>query len=140
MVMRDGEGLPVRVHLASASPAEVKLMEITLDGVVAPAKATALPNGAPLRLILVRAYESDPLRCRLAQRGIEVVCPHRRGRRRPSQQDGRAPRRYRRRWKIERLIAWLGSFRRKFVRYERNIILHRAFTHAACLMIVASQS
>src|SRR5262249_15400150 len=51
--------------------------------------------------------------------GIEVIAPHRRNRR-DSTQDGRRLKRYRRRWKIERLFAWLQNFRRLVVRYERH--------------------
>jgi len=106
---------------------------------VVPQGALTLPNRDPVKMILDRAYDSDALRWRLAKQGIEVVCPHRRNRRRPSLQDGRALRRYRRRWKIERLIAWLGNFRRLVVRYERNILMYRAFVHVACLLIIARQ-
>ncbi|MGB6629907.1 MAG: transposase [Terriglobales bacterium] len=35
-------------------------------------------------------------------------------------QDGRRLKRCRRRWKIERLFAWLQNFRRLVVRYERH--------------------
>ena len=127
------------IHLESASPAEVKLLEPTLQRTVIPRDALTLPNGDPVRMILDLAYDSDAFRWRMAQRGIEVVCPHRRNRRRPALQDGRALRRYRRRWKIERLIAWLGNFRRLVVRYERNILMYRAFVHMACLLIIARQ-
>jgi hypothetical protein len=51
-----------------------------------------------------------------------MIAPHRRGRVRPKTQDGRPLRRYRRRWKIERLFAWLGNFRRLVVRYERHAL------------------
>jgi len=129
----------VGVHLDSASPAEVKLLEPTLQRTVIPRDALNGTKGQPPRLIVDRAYDSDPLRWRLAQRGIEMVCPHRRRRRRASLQDGRTLRRYRRRWKIERLIAWLGNFRRLVVRYERNILMYRAFVHVACLLIIARQ-
>ena len=139
MVVGDGEGLPVGIHLESASPAEVKLLEPTLQHTVIPHHALTLPNGDPVRMILDLAYDSDAFRWRMAQRGIEVVCPHRRNRRRPSLQDGRALRRYRRRWKIERMIAWLGNFRRLVVRYERNLLMYRAFVHVACLLIIARQ-
>ena len=40
-----------------------------------------------------------------------MIAPHRRNRRKPKTQDGRKLRRYKRRWKIERLFAWLGNFR-----------------------------
>ena len=57
------------------------------------------------------AYESDQLDAELAQRGIELIAPHRRDRKRKTQ-DGRPLRRYRRRWKVERLFAWLQNYRR----------------------------
>jgi hypothetical protein len=49
---------------------------------------------------------SDQLDAELAPRGIELIVPHRRNRTHPTQ-DGRPLRRYRRRWKMERLFAWL---------------------------------
>ena len=53
--------------------------------------------------------------------GIEMIAPHRRNRKKAKTQDGRKLRRYKRRWKVERLFAWLGNFRRLVVvRYERR--------------------
>jgi transposase len=66
-------------------------------------------------------------------------CPHRKGRSRPSTQDGRKRRRYRRRWKIERSIVWLGYFRRLVVRYERQTSIFLAFLYFACALIVLRQ-
>jgi len=86
-------------------------------------------------VIADRAYDSDPLRERLAARGIELVAPHRWNRSKPRTQDGRALRRYRRRWKVERTFAWLGNFRRLVVRYDRSITIYEAFFHIACFMI-----
>ncbi|HEX3798857.1 MAG TPA: transposase [Verrucomicrobiae bacterium] len=53
---------------------------------------------------------------RLLDKGILLISPHRKNRIKPSLNDGRALRRYRKRWKIERTFAWLGSFRRWLVR------------------------
>ena len=64
----------------------------------------------PDRLIYDRAGDSDPLRDRLAERGIELICPHRRGRVRAATQDGRPLRRYRKRWIVDRSIGWLQAF------------------------------
>jgi transposase len=86
-------------------------------------------------LIADRAYDSDPLRERLLAQGWDLVCPHRKGRRRKATQDGRKLRRYRRRWKIERTISWLSSFRRLVVRYEYYDFLFQGFIHLACIMI-----
>lgn len=86
------------------------------------------------RLIADKTYDSDPLRKRLKkQRGIDLICPHRRNRTKPKLQDGRKLRRYRRRYIIERTFAWLGAFRRLVVRWERQITVYRAFFHLACL-------
>jgi transposase len=72
----------------------------------------------------------------LRQRGIELICPHKRNRVRLAAKDGRALRRYKRRWIVERTYAWLGNFRRLVVRYDRSLTIYRAFFHIACLMIV----
>ena len=119
MLLVDGRGTPLGVDIASASPAEVKLIETLLTKRVL--------RRRPQRLLYDRAADSDPLRKRLAQRRIELICPHRRGRQRPATQDGRALRRYKRRWKIERSIAWLFNYRRLVVRYERHDFLFRGF-------------
>lgn len=66
----------------------------------------------------------------------ELICPHRRRRKRKSLQDGRALRRYRKRWKIERLFAWLGNWRRLLVRHERLIEVYSGFFKLACIMIL----
>jgi transposase len=50
------------------------------------------------------------------EQGIEMIAPHKRNWRKANTQDGRKLRRYKRRWKIERLFAWLHKFRRIIVR------------------------
>jgi transposase len=137
MVVVDGEGVPLACHLDSASRAEVKLLEPTLGQIDVTTDGEA--PSQPERLILDRGYDSDPLRGRLAARGIEMICPHRKNRTRPKTQDGRKLRRYKRRWKVERTFAWLGNFRRLVVRYERLLKMYRAFFHVACLLITLRQ-
>lgn len=139
MVVADGQGIPVGIRLASASPAEVTLLEATLDDTVVPPHDRRRKAPQPKRLIADRAYDSDAHRARLAARGIELICPHRKGRKRPATQDGRPLRRYRKRWKVERAIAWISNFRRLVVRYERKITVYQAFFHVACLLIALRQ-
>ena len=140
MVVVDGQGIPLGGTLASASPSEVKLIEATLDQVKVPRVGRGRPRKRMPRLIADKSYDSDPLRKRLKrQRGIDLICPHRRNRTKPKLQDGRKLRRYRRRYKIERTFAWLGSFRRLVVRYDRLITVYSAFFHLACLMITLRQ-
>jgi transposase len=73
---------------------------------------------APQNLIGDNAYDSDKLDTQLRQYGIELIAPHRINRKNITQELRRL-RRYRRRWKIEQLFAWLQNFRRLVVRYER---------------------
>jgi transposase len=87
-------------------------------------------------VIADRGYDSDPLREQLARRGIELIAPHRINRSKPPTQDGRALRRYRRRWIIERTFAWLGNYRRLAMRWDRSLTIYQAFFHIACFMIV----
>jgi transposase len=128
MLLVDGTGLPLLIDVDSARPAEVTLIEPLLDQAITP----YVPN----RLIYDRAGDSDPLRQRLAERGIELICPHRRGRVRAATQDGRPLRRYRKRWIVERTIGWLQAFRRLVTRYEYYAFLFHSFAKLACLMIV----
>ena len=86
---------------------------------VASTLAARFSHRAPIqRLIADKAYDSDPLRVALAQQGIELIAPHRRGRVKSPTQDGRKLRRYKRRWKVERFFAWLHHYRRCVLRWD----------------------
>lgn len=115
------------VHLDAASPAEVSLLELTLATIAVPRAGPGRPRQKPERVIADKAYDSDPLRERLKRRGIELIAPHRRNRKKPKTQDGRKLRRYRRRWKVERTFAWFGSFRCLVMRWERHLKMYLAF-------------
>jgi len=83
-----------------------------------------------------KAYDSDPLDACLAAQGIEMIAPHKGGRRRTPSQDGRALRRYVRRWKVERLFAWLGNFRRLLHRWEYHLPNFTGFVQLGCILIL----
>jgi transposase len=139
MVVVDGQGVPLGVHLDAASPAEVNLLEPTLATIAVPRAGPGRPRQKPERVIADKAYDSDPLRARLKRRGIELIAPHRRNRKKPKTQDGRKLRRYRRRWKVERTFAWFGNYRRLLVRWERHLKMYLAFFHLACLLITLNR-
>jgi len=130
MAVADGNGLPLAVCTDSASPAEVKLVAQTLE--------QRLVADVPERLIGDKAYDSDALDKQvLEQFGTQMIAPHRTGRRTDRiTQDGRALRRFKRRWKVERLFAWLYNFRRLVVRYEYHAENYFGFVQLACLMIL----
>jgi transposase len=128
MAMADRSGLPIAVHLAPAPAHEVTLVADTL--------ASRFVQATPQRLIGDRAYDSDPLDEWLRQQGIEMIAPHRHNRTKPASQDRRCLRRYRRRWKVERLNAWFQNSRRLVMRYERLAENFLAFVHLACIVIL----
>jgi transposase len=129
-------GLRWEQSLDAASPAEVTLLETTLDTVAVgrPGKP-GRPRKRPERLRADRGDESTPLRARLARRGFAPMIPARRNHKHATHRDGRQLRRYRRRWLIERTFAWLGHFRRLVVRYERLITTSAGFVHLACALL-----
>ena len=131
MAVADGFGLPLAICAASASPHEVTLVAPTLD--------SRFVDELPTRLIGDRAYDADPLDAGLAQLGVEMIAPHRRNRKKPKTQDGRPLRRYKRRWKVERLFAWLGNYRRLVVRYERYALNFLGFVHLGCILLLLRQ-
>lgn len=131
MAVADRAGLPLAVHVGSASPAEVTLVASVL--------AESVATDAPHRLIGDKAYDSNGLDAELARRKIDMIAPHRAGRIQSKTKDGRKLRRYRRRWKVERLIAWLHNFRRILVRHEYKLEDYRALGHLGCIRILLRQ-
>ena len=128
MAVADGSGLPLAVYAASASPHEVTLVQATL--------AEVLTVERPQRLIGDKAYDSDPLDAELEEQGIEMIAPHKANRKKAPTQDGRPLRRYKRRWKIERLFAWLQNFRRIAMRFDFHDENYLGFVHLGCIRIL----
>jgi len=127
MAVADGAGLPLAIDACSATLHEVTLVTATL--------AETLTQELPDRLIGEKAYDSDGLEAELAAAQIEMIAPHRKTHQQPTQ-DGRALRRYARRWKVERLFAWLQSFRRIATRFESHIENYLGFIHLGCSRIL----
>ena len=130
MVISDRSGLPVAARIASGPRNEPLLVEETI--------ASRFTKALPRRLIGDTAYDSDPLDERLRRRGIELIAPPNPCRVRKTQ-DGRPLRRYRRRWHVERLFAWLLRNRRVHTRYEVKPGNFLGFIQLACIKILASR-
>jgi transposase len=127
MAVADGAGFPVAISVGSAAPHEVTLVEDTLE--------KRFTSEKPERLIGDRAYDSDPLDERLQEQGIQMIAPHKSNRKKPATQDGRPLRRYKRRWKVERVFAWLQNFRRIQVRHDYYLENFLAFVLLGCIII-----
>ena len=72
----------------------------------------------------------------MAAEGIEMIAPHRRNRKKAKTQDGRPLRRYKRRWKVERFVAWLQNYRRLVVRYAYHLENFLGFAQLGCIAIL----
>lgn len=129
MMIADRNSMPLAVFITRASPHELTLVNNTLDAMFV--------DDVPQRLIGDRAYDSDPLDEQLlADRGIIMIAPHRKKRKKPPTQDGRALRRNKRRWTVERVFAWLGYFRRFGTRWERHSENYLTFLLLGCSLIL----
>ena len=129
MAIADAAGFPVSAHIESASPHEVKLVEATIE--------SGFTQYAPNKLIGDKAYDSDELDQRLLnERNVEMVAPHREGRKKRKTQDGRKLRAYRRRCKVERIFSWLQNFRRIVVRYEYHAVNFLGMVQLGCSIIL----
>jgi len=132
MVLVDARGLPIAIDTTSASPHESRLVQRLFDFM--------LTEQTPERVIGDKAYDCDQLDAELAERGTELIAPHR-ANRKPENvtQDRRPLQRYRRRWKVERTIAWIQHFRRLCIRWEKSTKLFQGFLHLACTVLLLRQ-
>ena len=128
MAVADRAGLPLAIYAENAAPHEVRLVRKTL--------VERFTDDAPERLIGDKAYDSDPLDKELQEQEVELIAPHKSNRKKPATQDGRKLRRYKRRWKVERLFAWLQNFRRILVRYEYHDENYLGFVQLGCMLIL----
>jgi hypothetical protein len=65
-----------------------------------------------------------------------IIAPHRTDPKAEKTQDGRKLRRYKRRWKIERLFAWVQNFRRLVVRYEYKDENFLGMAQLGCIIVL----
>ena len=129
MAIVDRHGLPLSVSTHAANHHEVRLVQLCFDFYMIEAK--------PENLIGDRAYDSDPLDQRIhEQYGVQLIAPHKFVRVATATQDGRVLRRYRRRWKVERLFAWLHNFRRTVIRWEYYPENFLGMVQLACAIIL----
>jgi len=126
------EALPVSIDTMSASPHESQLVQRLFDFM--------LTEELPERVIGDKAYDSDALDAQCDAQGVELIAPHRRNRKPEHKtQDGRPMRRYKRRWKVERTIAWIPNYRRLCIRWEKSTTLFQGFLHLGCAMLLLKQ-
>jgi transposase len=133
MAVVDGHGLPLGLLIESAQRAEIRLAEPTLT-TIRVSRRQGRPKTRVHELVADKGYDSQAFRERLRCRGIRPCIPHRRGK---HPRRGRTPdlTGYRERWQVERAFAWLQSFRRVLVRYERLAGIYLALVQLAAIVV-----
>ena len=77
LVLVDGKGVPFGSYTDSASPAEITLLVKVIGEIRVPKRTPGRPRTRPKRGIGDKAYDSDPARKSLRQRGINLLALHR---------------------------------------------------------------
>lgn len=119
---------PLSVRVFSATPFETALVKETIKQRFSKARLG--------KLVGDKAYDSDGLDKELKRKGIELIAPHKRNRKKKKAQDGRQLRAYEKRWTVERFFAWLQNFRRCLVRWERKLENFQAFIYLAAIIML----
>jgi transposase len=126
-LITEQKGIPLATILTGANTNDIT----QLLPLVAAIPAIAGKPGRPLRKPRIvqgdRGYDSEPARRILRQNKIVPEL----ARRRTEHGSGLG----KTRWVVERTIAWLHSFRRLKIRYEKFSAPHEAFLSLACALI-----
>jgi transposase len=126
-VLVERSGIPLTVDLTAANVSDPTTLEAMVDAVPPIRGKRGRPRRRPEKLHADKAYNSAANRAalrrrhiqpRLARKGIES-----------KERLGRY------RWVAERTLAWLHSFRRLAVRYERRADIHEAFLWLGAALI-----
>ena len=123
-VVTDASGLPLGQATAAANVSEMDLLKPALDDV-----PVAVPPGTPV--IADKGHDADPLRDEVEGDGYRPVIPHRKNRVKPTRNDGRRLRRYKRRWTVERTNAWLHCYRGVAVRWSHYSFMYVGMVYIA---------
>lgn len=118
---------------APANPGEATLAEQAVDTVRVP-RRHGPPKRKVARLIADKAYDSRKLWQAFAERGTDLISPHR-ATVKSKWQDGRKLRRYKRRWHIERTFSWLHAKKRIWTRSDRLLSVFHGWVHLALILI-----
>lgn len=123
----DASGIPLAVRVTAANVADSRMLENMVDTIPPVRQSIGRPRKRPAKLHADKGY--DYARCRSALRKRHIGDRIARKGIEPSDRLGR------RRWVVERTIAWFSRFRRLTVRYDRRADIHTAFTTLAAALI-----
>ena len=123
----DGNGTPLAAVLTGAQVHDSKIFEELVDGVEPVKGPRERPRKRPEKLHADKGCDYQRCRRFLDRRGIKARIARRAVE--SSQRLGRH------RWVVERTLAWLSSYRRLCVRYERRADIHETFLELGCVLV-----
>lgn len=118
-------GTPLNIVFASGNKHDMLLAEATI---------TNNSVGRPNLILADKGYDSDKLRFKLKQVGINTNIPTRDIKNRKRQENYNSPL-GKMRFKIERTNAWIKSFRRLHFRFDYTLASFQALTYLALIVI-----
>lgn len=130
--MTTAQGIPLEVLVSSANEHDVNfILPLVYLGLPSIGGRPGRPRKYPAVVRADAGYTSGDLQRIFRWTGIKADIPQR--------GEPKTPGLGRRRWPIERALAWLGQYRRVGIRRERLAIHYEAFVTLACAMIVSKQ-
>jgi len=128
--LTDGVGIPLATSVTGANRHDVTQLLPLVDAIPPVTGKRGSPRSRPGAVLGDRAFDSEPHRQALRDRGIEPWLA------RKGEAHGSGPGVYR--WVVERTLGWFHQNRRLRVRYERRADIHQAFLTLACIKICFS--
>lgn len=126
-LVTDRKGIPLMFCVTGANRHDSVVFEDLVDAMPAVAGRRGRPRARPDKLPADKGYDFPRCRQHLHQRGIKVRIA-RKGRESKDRLG-----RYR--WVVERTHAWIASFGKLRIRFERSIDTHLALLSLACCVI-----
>jgi transposase len=126
-VLVDATGIPLAIDVTPANVPEVKRLVPLVDAAGPLEEDTGEPGGRPDELYGDRAYDSEPHRQELRDRGIDPKL----AKRRTEHGSGLGVHR----WVVERFFAWAHGLRKLRLVTERTAEAQLAFLNLACAVI-----
>ncbi len=124
-LVTDGNGIPLATSVTGANAQDVTQLLPLVDEIPPVTGKPGAPRCRPDAAVADRAYDPEPHREELRERGIDPLLAKR------NTEHGSGLGVFR--WVVERTLAWLHQNRRLRIRYERRPDIHQAFLSVACI-------
>jgi transposase len=126
-VLTDGNGIPLSTSVTGANEADITELLPLVDAIPPVTGKPGRPRSRPDAAMADRAYDSEPHREALRERGIEPLLAKR------NTEHGSGLGAFR--WVVERTLSWFHQNRRLRIRYERRDDIHQGLLTLAAIKI-----